>query len=63
MKVNLAAIQEDIRRIAIALFLAVVVNTLIGNGSIVEQTWTILFTIITWLFGIIERVKESGGGQ
>lgn len=63
MKVNLSAIQEDIRRIAVALFLAVAINALINDGAFIDNFWPIIFSIITWCFGIIEVNKPTGGEQ
>ena len=67
MRLNFKAVQDDIRKIAIAVFLAALISVLVNDKSFSDFIWPIMFSVCTWLLGIIEapgsekpKTKEEG---
>lgn len=54
MRLNFKAVQDDIRKIAIAVFLAALISVLVNDKSFSDFIWPIMFSVCTWLLGIIE---------
>ena len=54
MRLNFKAVQDDIRKIAIAVFLAALISVLVNDKSFSDFIWPIMFSVCSWLLGIIE---------
>lgn len=63
MRINLKAAQEDVRKIAIAIFLAVMLSVMLNGESFRDNLVSIATSIFIWLLAIVEFKRPAKGGK
>jgi len=60
MRFKFDAIQEDLRKVGIAVVIAALAALFFGNTSLQHTISVILFGLVVWLFGVIDFSKGKG---
>jgi len=56
---NFTAIQEDLRRVGIAVIIAALAALFFGSASTYHAIYIILFGLLIWLFGVFEFTEKE----
>jgi len=59
-RLNFSAVQEDLRKVGIAVIIAALAALFFGSASKTHAIYIVLFGLFIWLFGILEfKGKEE----
>jgi len=59
MRFKFDAIQEDLRKVGIAVVIAALASLFFGSAPLQHTIYVILFGLVVWLFGVIDFSKEE----
>jgi hypothetical protein len=61
IKINLKSLQEDLRKIGIALMLAGFADLFFNDNSYLYSSYIVLSGGVFWTLGIIEKINNQKG--
>lgn len=63
MRLKFEAIQEDMRKVGIAVVIAALAALFFGSSPLQHTLYVILFGLVVWLFGVIEFMDKEEKGE
>jgi hypothetical protein len=59
LKLNRKSVQEDVRKVALALVIAILVSVIINDKNLIDYVYVIIIALVLWFAGIIKPSSDD----